>query len=129
MIKLKNIWKIIENKVNSSIVLDSSEERKNVLDRLDYVIGENLIEKQYPYDYGNLSENERLYFKKMIDYLNQNLSEAISTERDYEKAVKEIIKTNPDKKTRTLMVKMDLAYQDENWKDVNKWYEKIKERL
>jgi hypothetical protein len=125
---LKESWENIVKKVNSSPVL-SEAEKKNVLNAADKTIGENLIEESYPIKKGSLTENEFSVYKKILTSLNEGEFKPIKTDGEYARVVKTIVKQNPDKATKNLLVKMDLAHQDGNWKDVNFFLKKISENL
>lgn len=122
--EIKRKWKLIENKVMGSILLNE-QEKLNVMEALDYTIGTYLIEDKYPISKGNLTENEFAVYKKILSELNGDIKTHVKNDKEYLEVVKTIMNLNPDKEVKIHMVKMDLAHQDKNWEGVNKHLDEI----
>ena len=116
---MKAIWKQIEKTVRVAPLSES--ERIQVLENLDSVIGKYFIDGKYPIEKLNLSENEFVVYKDILESLNSKIIKVID-DKTYNKAVIEIFSLikMPNSNQKKILNLMDDAYEAGNWTEVNK---------
>ncbi|MAF25038.1 hypothetical protein CL634_05620 [bacterium] len=119
---MKETWEQITETLNSSGL--NEEENRNVINRLDVLIGSYILENRFPLSKGNLTDNEWVIYEDVVRALNEGKDFAtVKNDYQYNKVVKEIfaaVNNDPSKRLKQKLVSLDTAYEDGDWKEVNK---------
>ena len=132
---MKKTWLLIEEIVGRS-PLDEKSEQPVVLSKLDHMIGANALEYKYPIDSDGLTEEEFAVYRQIVRVLNESKPlpklKNINDNRGYDNIVKAImgaVNQNPPKTIKSLLIKMEGAWEDMDIKTVNATLKQIEAKL
>lgn len=106
----------------------SKASKQRVIEKLDYLLGENALAYKFPLDVEGLDEDEAITFCKVIRWLNESRKlPRVTNDFQYRKVVKEILKAagKPTKELVEVLSEMDEAFNDGDWDEVNKYLQII----
>jgi len=119
---MKQVWENLREAVGLSRL--QPEERTNILEHLDSVLGRYLLESRFPLERGSLTENEWIVCREILRAINEGRKfTKVNNDFQYNKVVKEIFKAvdnKPDTRLKKKLLEMDTAFENGDWKEINK---------